>query len=84
MSFFLFNIQTIICIYNISQENFCKSNFLFTMPLLSLFPFHLRSLQCLRRLYDTKEKVHFYNFLKNFSSEISIILSYIAQQFNKG
>ncbi|KAG2377829.1 hypothetical protein C9374_008914 [Naegleria lovaniensis] len=78
----LFELQFIACIYPAtSQSNvmklFCDSTKSIGIPILNYIPYHCRFMQCLRKYYDTRQKMHLLNALKYASSCIVVIVAFI-------
>jgi len=83
---FLFNIQSMVCIFNKSgldpsEAHFCSQSAFFAFPLLNALPYYWRVMQCFRRYYETKRFFpHITSAIRSIISIIVLILSYIALQ----
>ncbi|EFC45668.1 predicted protein [Naegleria gruberi] len=78
----LFELQFIGCIYPATSKFstislFCSSTKSLGIPILNYIPYHVRLMQCLRKYYDTRQKMHLLNALKYFSSCLVIIIAFI-------
>ncbi|KAF2072740.1 hypothetical protein CYY_005956 [Polysphondylium violaceum] len=83
---FLFNIQSMVCIFNKSgldpsEAHFCTQSAFFAFPLLNALPYYWRVMQCFRRYYETRRFFpHMTSAIRSIISIIVLILSYIALQ----
>jgi len=77
---FLFLSQFIFCMYmpTVNDMSFCTSTMTLSVPVLNMFPFYARMMQCLRRFRDTKKAhPHLTNAGKYFSSIVATTFAFI-------
>ncbi|KAF0983292.1 hypothetical protein FDP41_010357 [Naegleria fowleri] len=78
----LFELQFIACIYPATSQSkvmklFCDSTKSIGIPILNYIPYHCRLMQCLRKYYDTRQKMHLLNALKYASSCLVVVIAFI-------
>ncbi|KYQ89267.1 SPX domain-containing protein [Tieghemostelium lacteum] len=85
---FLFNIQSMICVFNRStlhpdEIHFCSQSAFFAFPILNALPYYWRVMQCFRRYYETRRFFpHITSAIRSIFSIVSLILSYVALRYS--
>lgn len=82
LSEFLFDIQFIFCFYSFHirpiEDTFCASIYSLGLPLLNIYPYYLRMMQCLRKFFETEDvHPHLINAGKYLISLVVIIFAYV-------
>jgi hypothetical protein len=75
-----FNIQSLFCLYTLKSDglgNFCESIYINSLPVLSIIPIYIRMMQCFKRYYDTRNKVHLFNLGKYLTSALTILMQFL-------
>eukprot|EP01132_Coremiostelium_polycephalum_P004259 gene4259-5329_t len=81
---FLFNIQSMVCVFNYNALNpdeiqFCTKSGFWAFPLLNALPYYWRIMQCVRRYYETKRFFpHMTSAIRSIFSLIALLLAYLA------
>lgn len=77
MSEFLFEIQFAFCFYGLENDPFCREIQTLGLPILTMIPWYIRMMQCLRRFYDDRDTNHLLNAFKYFISGVTIIIAFV-------
>ena len=83
----LFELQFIACIYPATSQfglmrQFCDSTKSIGLPFLNYIPYHCRLMQCLRKYYDTRNRMHLINATKYATNCLVIILAFVDKLTN--
>ncbi|EGC32499.1 hypothetical protein DICPUDRAFT_155533 [Dictyostelium purpureum] len=84
---FLFNIQSMVCVFNYSaldpdEVKFCSQSGFFAFPLLNALPYYWRVMQCFRRYYETRQFFpHITSAIRSIFSIVSLVINYIALEY---
>jgi hypothetical protein len=76
LSEFLFEIQFALCFYQIGT-GFCGFITSSGIPLLNVVPYHIRTMQNLRKYWDEGDNLQLINAVKNLISGLAIIFAFV-------